>query len=293
MSSDCLQNFWSGYAYCVGVGSSSTPTSSPAAGSSGAAGSPNPAGPTFSGIPCTCNSYYTIEKGDTCPSVAAKFGITRDQFLAWNPAVSADCAVNFWTGQSYCVGISGATACPAPSTSKPTTVSTSTTKVATTPSTSSHATTAGPAPVTPTFPNTACNCNKFYDLGPDDTCPSVQSRFGITADQFLQWNPDVSANCTFNFYVGFSYCVGVSSSAACSGFSSSSSPQTGSTNTLPYSAITGGTFATQGPRPTSTDWPPQPVQPGIPSSCENSIIPTPAYLALRAAPLILFVILPY
>ncbi|KAK4031910.1 hypothetical protein C8A01DRAFT_41650 [Parachaetomium inaequale] len=264
VSSDCTQNFWVGYAYCVGVGSSPAPTSTPAAGSSGAPGSPIPGAPTFSGIPCTCNKYYTIVSGDTCPTVAAKFGISRDQFLAWNPAVSADCATNFWVGQAYCVGVSGATACPT-ATSKPTSNgSTSTSK--TPPTSSSHATTAGPAPTTPTFPNIACNCNKFYDLGPGDTCPSVQARFGITSDQFLQWNPDVSTNCTFNFYVGFSYCVGVSGSASCSSVSSPP-PQSGPTNTLSYSAITGGTSAVLAPRPSSTDWPPQPVQAGIPSNC--------------------------
>ena len=143
----------------------------------------------------------------------------------------------------------------------------STTKAGT-PSSSSHATTAGPQPATPTFPNIACNCNKFYDLGPDDTCPGVQARFGITADQFFQWNPDVSKNCTFNFYVGFSYCVGVGSGSACSTFSSPP-VQTGVTNTAAYSAITDGTFASQAPQPTSTDWPPKPLQEGVPSNCEH------------------------
>lgn len=218
---------------------------------------------------------------DTCDTIPAAFGITRAQFLAWNPAVSADCTQNFWAGYAYCVGVSSSSeSTPASILASPTPLSTflgipctcaptSTTKAGTpsSSSSSSHATTAGPKPTTPTFPNIACNCNKFYDIGPDDTCPSVQTRFGITADQFFQWNPDVSKNCTFNFYVGFSYCVGADASGACSTVSSQPA-HTGVTETPSYSAITDGTFATQGPRPTSTDWPPKPVQEGVPSNCE-------------------------
>jgi hypothetical protein len=61
--------------------------------------------------------------------------------------------------------------------------------------------------------------------------------------------------------------VGVSG-GSCSSVSSAPSPS-GPSNTVPYSAITGRTSAVLEPRPSSTDWPPQPVQAGIASNCED------------------------
>lgn len=47
-----------------------------------------------------------ISAGDSCETIEAKFGITAAEFLAWNPAVSADCETNFWVDEAYCVGVS-------------------------------------------------------------------------------------------------------------------------------------------------------------------------------------------
>jgi hypothetical protein len=44
--------------------------------------------------------------GDTSDIVAAEFGITTAQFLAWNPAVSSDCTSGFWLEEAYCVRVS-------------------------------------------------------------------------------------------------------------------------------------------------------------------------------------------
>ncbi|KAL7929521.1 hypothetical protein V8C35DRAFT_331597 [Trichoderma chlorosporum] len=266
VSSDCAQNFWVGDAYCVGVSSATT----------------TPGGPTFPGIPCTCDEYYTIVKGDGCPGVATKFGITVAQFLQWNPAVSSDCSSNFWVGNSYCVGVSGSKACPSTTTSAQSSASSSkassktsstvfskssstTTSLAT--KTTSVATTAGPTPATPTFPGIPCQCNLYYEVVDGDTCPSVESQFKISSDEFFAWNPSVSTDCKFNFYIGYSYCVGVSSDTSCS--SSSSSVDTASINTATYSYITEGTFASSAPHPTATGWPPQPTQSGVPSNCQQ------------------------
>ncbi|GES63224.1 putative muramidase [Aspergillus terreus] len=64
-----------------------------------------PSRPTTPGVVPNCNKWYTIQKGDTCFSVTTAFGISMDDFLRWNPSVSADCLVNFWADTSYCVGV--------------------------------------------------------------------------------------------------------------------------------------------------------------------------------------------
>ncbi|KAJ9209978.1 hypothetical protein DTO166G4_8450 [Paecilomyces variotii] len=53
------------------------------------------------------------------------------------------------------------------------------------------------------------NCNKYYVVQTGDTCPSVESKFGITSTEFFAWNPSVSTDCTTNFWVGEAYCVGI------------------------------------------------------------------------------------
>jgi hypothetical protein len=133
VSSDCSEGFWAKEAYCVGVSSSGTTTTS----------SPTsteivPPGPTQSGIPANCNEYYIAKcklittsvptyqfslsfqsrlfrgtqliissvAGDTCATPEAKYGITNAQFHAWNPSVSSDCSEGFWAKEAYCVGLS-------------------------------------------------------------------------------------------------------------------------------------------------------------------------------------------
>lgn len=43
-------------------------------------------GPTQTGIAADCKQYYTVQDGDSCASIDAKFAITFAQFYAWNPA---------------------------------------------------------------------------------------------------------------------------------------------------------------------------------------------------------------
>ncbi|KAK1145438.1 hypothetical protein N8T08_004313 [Aspergillus melleus] len=64
-------------------------------------------------------------------------------------------------------------------------------------------------PAGPTLPGTASDCNRWYKIKKGDSCDSVQKEFGITAKDFLAWNPDVSSDCLKNFWVDNAYCVGV------------------------------------------------------------------------------------
>ncbi|KAK0625192.1 hypothetical protein B0T17DRAFT_265090 [Bombardia bombarda] len=215
----------------------------------------SPTGPQQTGTISACNKWYNIASGDSCASVETAFGITHAQFLLWNPAVSADCSQNFWLGYTYCVGVSSGS------------VSSTTTTSA------SSATGAQSTPGAPTMSGIPCNCNKYYIVVSGDSCPTVEAQFGITHAQFLAWNPTVSSDCATNFWTGEAYCVGVNTAVtACpTTTSTSSGGSTGSSttssisrtsNTEPYSVITGDVSATVGPRPTASDWPPSPTGAG-------------------------------
>ncbi|KAL2259269.1 hypothetical protein VTK26DRAFT_7116 [Humicola hyalothermophila] len=111
VSSDCVENFWVGQAYCVGVSGDADTTTTATATTTTTTTTTDPAGPTppaptHSGQPSDCNKWDVVESGDTCESFAADNGISPDQFFEWNPAVSEDCVDNFWIGQAYCVGVS-------------------------------------------------------------------------------------------------------------------------------------------------------------------------------------------
>ncbi|OJJ69173.1 hypothetical protein ASPBRDRAFT_103623, partial [Aspergillus brasiliensis CBS 101740] len=147
----------------------------------GATADPTPHGPTMSGTPADCNRWFTIKKGDTCYELEKAFGLTPQQFQQWNPAVSHDCLINFWPGYAYCVGV-GPVAIP---------------------------TSADTAPHAPTMTGIAANCNRWYTALKGDNCYAVEKVFGLTPQQFQQWNPAVSLDCQVNFWAGYAYCVGV------------------------------------------------------------------------------------
>ncbi|KAG9691211.1 carbohydrate-binding module family 50 protein, partial [Aureobasidium melanogenum] len=85
----------------------------------------SPPAQTQNGIVSGCTQWYTAKSGDTCLGIAAKFNISNEQFMAWNPAVDPPLCYNMWLNYAYCVS----TDC-AP-------VNTSSTAVSTTISTSS------------------------------------------------------------------------------------------------------------------------------------------------------------
>jgi LysM repeat protein len=96
--------FWAGYSYCVsGVPVSSTTTSATPTTTTTSASSVATPTPTQTGMVSGCTVFYEAESGDGCYDIAAAYGITLDQFYAWNPAVGA-CA-NLWAGYYYCVGM--------------------------------------------------------------------------------------------------------------------------------------------------------------------------------------------
>ncbi|PWY71576.1 hypothetical protein BO94DRAFT_589987 [Aspergillus sclerotioniger CBS 115572] len=243
---------------------------------------PTPHGPTMKGIAANCNRYYTVHQGDTCYAVEKTFGLTPKQFQQWNPAVSLDCTVNFWPGYAYCVGI-GSVVPTSTSTSIQTSTSTSTL-------TSTSTSTVDPAPHGPTMTGIPANCNRWYTVHQGDTCYAVEKAFGLTTQQFQQWNPAVSLDCTVNFWPGYAYCVGVGPVFSTPTTSTTAPP---STTTVPITsstttsstittsssttAISSTTYSVRNPITSQnmtatsidTQWPPTKTQTGQPTSCDK------------------------
>ncbi|KAJ5933735.1 carbohydrate-binding module family 50 protein [Penicillium verhagenii] len=203
--------------------------------------------PTQTGTISTCNLWYDVASGDTCSSVEEAFGITSEQFIAWNPAVSSDCTTNFWVGDSYCVGIS--------------TVSTSSTSTTTTSSASKTAETAANEP---TQSGQAFNCDSWYDVVSGDTCSSIETAFGITSAQFIAWNPTISSDCSSGLLYGYSYCVGINANATST--SSALIKSTTTSQIATYSILAASSHVVSS-WPTATGSPPTPTQTGILSTC--------------------------
>ncbi|PYI10815.1 hypothetical protein BO78DRAFT_393791 [Aspergillus sclerotiicarbonarius CBS 121057] len=240
---------------------------------------PTPHGPTMTGIPANCNRWYTVQKGDTCYAVEKAFGLSPQQFQQWNPAVSLDCQVNFWPGYAYCVGIGPVV----PTTTS--TTSTSTTSTSTTSTSKSSASTGDPAPHGPTMTGIPANCNRWYIVQKGDTCYAVEKAFGLSPQQFHQWNPAVSLDCQVNFWPGYAYCVGVgpvistSTTSTAGPPSTTTVPITSSTiTTLPSTTTTSNTtYSVRNPitsynMTTSTiddQWPPTKTQAGQPTDCDK------------------------
>ncbi|KAL4973054.1 hypothetical protein BDW66DRAFT_162375 [Aspergillus desertorum] len=156
----------------------------------------SPTAPTQTGIASNCNAYYTAQCN--CASLAAEFGITLAEFLAWNPAVSSDCTSGFWADEDYCVGIASNT--------------TTTSPTATTPSTSPSASLTLSTTVTPpaaTQSGIPTDCIKYAVAQSGDNCATIAAEYGLTEAQFLAWNPAISSDCTTGFWADEAYCVGV------------------------------------------------------------------------------------
>lgn len=209
----------------------------------------SPTGPTMAGIAWNCSGWHTVTGSDTCYSLEQQYNITSAQFLAWNPAVSADCGTNFWGGEAYCVRVG------APG---------------------------------PTMAGIASNCDAWHTVVSGDDCSTVEKQYNITSAQFLAWNPAVSVDCQTNFWAGESYCVGVdaaiststsASATASSTTKSSVSSTISSTKTsTSVSIITTATpYSTRAPITsynltaayTATAYPPQHTLAGQPSYCNN------------------------
>lgn len=120
--------------------------------------------PTQDGLIKTCTAFYKAVKGDTCDTIAKAYvTFTTSQFIAWNPAVGADCT-GLWAETYYCVGVQGT----------PTIATTSTVP------------TGYPKP-SPTQDGLIESCVRFYKTVKDDSCAAIVTKYGgvFTLAQFV------------------------------------------------------------------------------------------------------------
>lgn len=101
---------WNGYGDSAAISSScsfvasTTPTptptpSGPTCASSGYVAAPSP---TVAGTTSNCCTWVVPMSGDSCYSIDQEYGITLDQFRAWNTYIDAGCT-NLWASTAYCV----------------------------------------------------------------------------------------------------------------------------------------------------------------------------------------------
>ncbi|OQE13794.1 hypothetical protein PENFLA_c043G06933 [Penicillium flavigenum] len=148
-------------------------------------------GPTQTGIVAGCEEWYVVKANDTCPGIAKQYSISQAQFYAWNPAIGADCT-DLEIDDAYCV-------------KAPTTISTTTSSVASQTSTGTSI-----RPPGPTQANIPSNCNAYALAQIDDGCQTFADRNKITLANLYKWNP-VLKNACENFWAKEAYCIGVSS----------------------------------------------------------------------------------
>ncbi|CBF89274.1 hypothetical protein AN0542.2 [Aspergillus nidulans FGSC A4] len=92
-------NLRGAFAICVRVWvdtvtATPTPTTTTTAG---------PPGPTGTGTSPTCTKWHLLEKGDTCDSIIAKYGLILSRFRQLNRSVDSECTT-LVVGNAYCVG---------------------------------------------------------------------------------------------------------------------------------------------------------------------------------------------
>ncbi|KAF2445203.1 carbohydrate-binding module family 50 protein [Karstenula rhodostoma CBS 690.94] len=173
--------------------------------------------------------------------------ITLDEFRRWNPSITADCG-GLVVGKSYCVEVLNEPAASTSSSSfsssaQPTSTSSSA-PVVTTPSSTlvtSPSTTAPPTTAPPTNevetpsplqPEIAPNCDAFYFVQQGDNCETIAKANGISAAQFLAWNPKAGSDCT-GLWANAYACVSIIGHTPTSAAPSTTTPGNGITTPSP------------------------------------------------------------
>ncbi|KAF9876815.1 hypothetical protein CkaCkLH20_05661 [Colletotrichum karsti] len=77
-------------------------TTKPATTTTSSAAAPSPTQP---GTITSCKKFHNVVSGDGCWSISNQYGISLENFYAWNSGVGADCSVGVWLGYSVCVGV--------------------------------------------------------------------------------------------------------------------------------------------------------------------------------------------
>lgn len=134
-----------------------------------------------------------------CSDLQADYSVTREQLVTWNPWLDPECDTKLYAGlvgnekRSVCIGVNATG--PQDTTSKSPT--------STAPQTGTVTTVA----MGPTRTDIAAKCQAFYTVTSGDTCYDIETSYGITFEEFLDWNPSGKSPpfwkrfCTFTWLV--------------------------------------------------------------------------------------------
>ncbi|TQV97459.1 LysM domain-containing protein [Cordyceps javanica] len=193
----------------------------------------SPPGAAMPGATSRCSKWVQDAYLLSCDKITHAFGMTKEQFKEWNPSVGdtgADCQMI--QGLYYCVEVDF----------HPLTLTSTTT---TTASTSTSTSTTEEPQHSPTQAGMASDCDDFYLVSHGDTCAAVESKYQISAADFLRWNPAVGAG---NLWLGYYVCVHVPGATT-------TTQEPAVTTTIPSNGITT----------------PQPTQPGMVDNCDRFV----------------------
>ena len=171
--------------------STASTTTSPASSGSSAPAVPSP---IQTGITSGCTKYSQAQSGDYCIKFAQENNITPDQLYAWNTVLGSggsNCSQTFFLGYYYCVAGPSATSVATPT-----------------------PTTSVPAVPSPTQTGIASNCNKYAVANDGDYCSKFAQEYNVSTDNLYAWNTVLGSggsNCDTQFFLGYYYCIGVSS----------------------------------------------------------------------------------
>ncbi|CAK7210855.1 hypothetical protein SBRCBS47491_000919 [Sporothrix bragantina] len=232
-----------------------------------------------------CEFQITANDNATCLEFASEWGLTVAQFEALNPtAVCPDliadtlyCVLGTVTGASSSgavgpnrspttvsytlpTGTGGPSSVDISFSTYPTTTSTTSTTKTSTSTTST--TTAGSKPA-PTQSGLTASCNNFHLVVKGDSCSTIESSYGVSAADFLSWNPALKSNC-LGLLTGYYVCVGVPGASTSSAKPTSTSTTTTSKTTSTTSKTTSTTSKTS-----TASAVPSPLQPGTFDNCTS------------------------
>ncbi|KAK8043699.1 hypothetical protein PG993_006129 [Apiospora rasikravindrae] len=206
---DTCSGMWAKVNVCVGVlggggGGGATPTTRPttseplppvtATTTTTAGNGVQTPQPTQPGMVSNCNKFHWVSRGNVCDQITGYNGISREDFVRWNPTVLDDCS-GMWAEVNVCVGVlvgGGPT----------------TTTAAHPPPATTTKPPSGIQTPQPTQPGMVSNCKKFHYVSPGDACAQITTYEGISLADFTRWNTGVGADCS-NMWSKTFVCVGV------------------------------------------------------------------------------------
>ena len=148
--------------------------------------------------PSDCTATTLVEAGDTCGSIASRFGnFTQSILYYWNPDIGPSC-FGLRAYAPVCINTPWYTFTPPTVPADGSVVGNS-------------IPTEQPIPLAPFI--TASDCNKFELAGAGYQVPQLEAKNNINDTQFYAWNGGVNQTNPGSLWEGYFYCVGVSGSA--------------------------------------------------------------------------------